>query len=179
MRSAASAGKSTKLAAWVTGWIEVEADAALAFLEENYLGNAQRKAEEIKAVLAALSVHGTRGHVHLRERIVAGYRNVLISHPGLVMSMVSDFRNWQRWEATEEVKAILEAPPAELDRASLLELRAYLRQAQEERTTESSDNVTGGEKGSSFLFVVLGVLVVLPIFLLVARKGARVAGRKD
>lgn len=46
-----------------------------------YLKNPNRKTEEVRAVLAALSVHGTRGHTHLRDRIVDGYRLILANHP--------------------------------------------------------------------------------------------------
>lgn len=96
-----------------------------------YLKNPNRKTEEVRAVLAALSVHGTRGHTHLRDRIVDGYRLILANHPTMAAQIVNVLMACERWGLAELVAPIVDAPPPKLDRAALLQLRAYARQAEE------------------------------------------------
>ena len=107
VRSAERIGTVLQLAAWATGWIEIGEEAALDFLHERYLKNPDRKAEELRPILVALSVHGSRGHTRLRDRIVEGYRSALENYPILAPQIVTDLFAWKRWDLAEPVAAIV------------------------------------------------------------------------
>lgn len=171
VRSAERSANTVLLAAWTTAWIEIEEGAALQFLETSYLKIPTRTIEEMQAVVLALSVHGTSGHTHLRGRIVDGYRTALENYPQLALRIVTDLAAWREFGAAEEVARILDAPPTKLDRADLLRLRAYVREAEAQGSTEAS---TGGAKGVSGIMVAgVVILVLLAVGLnFMKRRGA-------
>ena len=80
-RSTARFSTTTRLAAWATASIEIEGATAIEFIEDEYFRNSKRGAAELQEIAKALSVHGTNGHTHLRDRIVAGYEVLLQQHP--------------------------------------------------------------------------------------------------
>lgn len=177
VRSAERIGTVLQLAAWATGWIEIGKEAALDFLHERYLKNPDRPAEEVRPILAALSVHGSRGHTRLRDRIVEGYRSALENYPILAPQIVTDLFAWKRWDLAEPVAAIVNAPPPKLDRAALLQLRAYARQAEEHLVGASRGRGDADEKkGSVIILIVLGALILLPVGLGVHAKRNRRGG---
>ena len=164
VRSAAQSKRTLHLAAWVTGWIENDPEAALEFVEANYLSDNQRDAAEIRAIFRALSVHGNRGHVHLRDRIVKGYQQVLAQHPMLAPGIVSDLMAWEQWGLADSILPIISTPPPGMDQASLLQLRAYLRKAGE--VTVRDEQSTGTSyPGRALGFVLLALLVAFPVGL--------------
>ena len=166
VREAEATSKSLQLAAWITSWIEIDGGEALAFVEERYLRRAGRTREEIEAVLAALSVHGSRGHTHLRSQIVRAYEAILENYPAQAPRVVVDLLAWERWEAADEVATLLEEPPSELKREALLQLRGYLRAAGEEAGAHNDprDSPKGTQDGSSWLILVC-ILIGFAIWL--------------
>jgi len=124
--SAARFGSSLRTAAWATAFIETEEEKAIAEIEKRYFRNADRKPEELKAVLQALSVQGTNGHTHLRERIVAAYGVLLKIHPSMAPFVVRDLTAWKRTDFASEVAAYLAEKPRELDSLTISQLRAYV-----------------------------------------------------
>lgn len=174
VRSAEKFATTTQLAAWATAWIEIEEEAALDFLHERYLNNSERKPEGVRAIIAALSVQGTRGHTHLRERIVEGYRSALENYPILAPQIVTDLMAWKSWNLAELVAAVLDAPPPKLGRAALLQLRTYARQAEEAMAAASRGRGDDGEgEGSVFILVVLAAPILIPVGLGVRAKRNR------
>jgi hypothetical protein len=149
-----------QLAAWATAWIEIEEGRALDFLETRYLGHPGRTIEELQAVVLALSVHGADSPSRLRDRIVDGYRMVLANYPQLALRIVTDLVAWNQWGLAPAVAPIVEAPPPELHRAALLQLRAYLREA-EIRSSQEVPPVA--ESGANSLLIVLGLLALVLI----------------
>ena len=129
VRSAAEFGLPNQFAAWATAWIEVGNEEALEFLEQQYLGNPERSGDEMKALIAALSVHGNRGHVQLRDRIVEAYREILDSHPDLAPLMVADLTTWERWDLAEAVGRATASLPPESGVTGPGTVRSYLRSA--------------------------------------------------
>ena len=168
VRSAEESKRTLHLAAWVTAWIEIDPEAALEFVERHYLANGLREAGEIRAISRALSVHGNRGHVHLRDRIVGAYRQILGRQPGLAPGIVTDLMAWERWNLTDSIVPIVMTPPPDMDQASLLQLRAYLRKAGE---VNAGDEQSAGTSRASrtLVFVVLALLMAIPIALSLVR----------
>ncbi len=165
VRTAERLRSAHQLAAWATAWIEVDPAAATDFLIDRYLGNTKRDQNELQQVLMALSVHGSRGHTHLRDRIVEAYRSLLQHHPALATGMVTDLAAWKRWELAEAVGEIVDSPPATLDRAAILQLRAYLRQADEPGQSTAGGTPSAGADGGSVTTVLVLALILAPIAL--------------
>lgn len=105
-RSAHRFGLTTNLAAWAAGAIEVDAEATIRFIEDEYLCKASRSEKEIEAVIAALSMHGSQQDSERQDRIVAGYRLLLEYHPPFAPQVADDLYDWGRSELIEELAAI-------------------------------------------------------------------------
>ncbi len=129
LRSAAEFGIATNLAAWATALIEIEGAAALDLIETHFLRDADRKPEELREIVLALSVHGAEGHTHLRDRIVAAYGTLLAGHPEMARHVADDLIAWRRNELAEPLAKYLAANRATLDLQTSLRLRAYIRRA--------------------------------------------------
>ena len=160
VRSAANTGLSLHLAAWVTAWIEVEPETALRFLNREYLSGSPRDPAESRAIFRALSVHGNRGHQHLRERITEAYRHILKQHPQMASEVVRDLMMWEQWGLADSLRSITKNPKSGLDQASLLQVAAYLRKAGDAPETGRHDIQT--KVHWSLLLSVLLLLVAFP-----------------
>ncbi len=180
MRSAQEFSITNQLAAWATAWIEIDEAKALDSLGEHYLRNAARKPEELRAVIAALSVHGTNGHIHLRDRIVDAYRTVLETHPAMASQIVDDLRKWNRWELSNSMVAIADSEKAALDLKDILKLRAYAKDAIEAGTLETTaDRSSGTDNVPPWIWMLSGAaLVLLSLRLAVKRHKADTLPRK-
>lgn len=184
VRSAQRFGITSQIAAWATAWIEIDGESALEALAGWYLRNPDRKPEEVRAVLAALSVHGTDGHVDLRERIGEAYRELLAIHPAMAPSILGDLTTWERRDFVEPLAAILASPPPELDALDVMRLRAYARQAVQDGGTGRAaaeptgiPDLEGTAPRRSGLLLALACLMMLPIVLLVgSRRNRRLPG---
>ena len=169
VRSAAEFGLTTQLAAWATAWIEVDEDEALDFLEVHYFGNPDRNSKEMKALVAALSVHGNRGHVHLRDRIIDAYRGILDSHPDLAPLLVADLTAWEQWDLAEAVKlALATANPRMLTLVERGVVVAYLSKTSTQRTGDVSDSSLAPRWG---YLLGLGLLLAPPPYWRWHRQG--------
>ncbi len=129
--SAARFGSTLRLAAWATGLIEIQEQEAVIEIEARYFRNPSRKPEELKAVHQALSVHGTNGHVHLRDRIVASYETLLAHYPAMTPDVAKDLIAWKRTELADEIAAYAAANRGSLGFQTTLKLRAYARKTKE------------------------------------------------
>lgn len=123
--SCARYSTSTTLQAWTAAYIETAGAEAIASVEELYFNRSDRTPEEIRAVLQALSVHGTTGHVHLRDRIVTSYSALLERYPQHAVDLLKDLRAWKRTELKPTIAAIVSNPPKSLEPQSLRQLRSY------------------------------------------------------
>ncbi|MBP36543.1 MAG: hypothetical protein CMP31_13165 [Roseibacillus sp.] len=168
VRSAEESKRTLHLAAWVTAWIEIDPEAALDFVETHYLANGLREAGEIRAISRALSVHGNRGHVHLRDRIVGAYRQILRRQPGLAPGIVTDLMAWERWDLAGAIVPVVMAPPPDMNQASLLQLRAYLRKAGEV-TTGNARGVGTTNPRLILVIIMLALLMAIPAGLSLRR----------
>ena len=122
-------GIVTNIAAWATAYIELEDAAAIAVIEARYFRNPARTTAELVEVMKALSVHGSDGHTHLRDRIVASYGALLDVHPGMASYVAKDVLAWQRWDFTGRLAKLMEAQ-AEVDPLGAYMIELYLSQAQ-------------------------------------------------
>ena len=129
LRSAARFSSTTRLAAWATAAIEVEGADAIDFIEAEFFQDAERSDKELEEVAKALSVHGSNGHMHLRDRIVAAYQSLLKNHPSMTATIANDLIAWKRTELADEILEYLAAHPREFDFQTTLRLRAYVRNA--------------------------------------------------
>ena len=128
VRSAEQLELPLHLGAWVTAYIEIEGEPALEFVESSYLRQS-RRAEEVRQVAAALSVHGNNGRTELRDRIVAAYRLILERHPAMVATLVGDLLAWQRWEMADAVSAATDRAAGDLKPDALGKLRWFVAMA--------------------------------------------------
>ncbi len=83
----------TNLGAWVTAYIEVDPDHAIDLIDEHYLANQERSAEEINAVIAALLIHEQFGTPRLRKRIRLSYDIARRNHPGVAKRLAAKTDN--------------------------------------------------------------------------------------
>jgi hypothetical protein len=126
--SLARFGQSTNLSAWTTALIEIQQGAAVAEVEEKYFRSSRRTREELVAVTAALSEHGTNGHTHLRDQIVQSYSTLLEHHPEMASHVAKDLTAWKRWELTDQLAKTLDAIK-QTDPLTAYAIRMYLAQA--------------------------------------------------
>ena len=82
--------RRTNLAAWTAAYIETHGLSAVEVIEDRYLSNPQRSANEIEAVLTALAVHCQLAAYPLRDRILNAIMTGLQTHPGAASRIVSD-----------------------------------------------------------------------------------------
>jgi hypothetical protein len=129
-------GIRTNLAAWATAYIEVEEGAAVSVIEERYFRNPTRSTEELVEVMKALSVHGSDGHTHLRDRIVDSYGVLLDVHPAMASYVAKDLLAWQRWDFSGVLGKILEAQ-ADVDPLGAYMIDLYVSQAKEAQRSAS------------------------------------------
>ena len=135
---------TTNLAAWATAYIELEEGAAIAVIEERYFRNQTRTKEELVAVMKALSVHGSDGHTHLRDRIVASYGILLDVHPAMASYVAKDLLTWQRWDFTGVLAKIMEAR-AEVDPLGTYMIELYVSQARGAQRSASDHTFSTNE----------------------------------
>lgn len=129
-------GFTTNLAAWATASIEFEEGAVISMIEERYFRNNTRTKEELVEVMKALSVHGSDGHTHLRDRITASYGVLLDVHPAMASYVAKDLLAWQRWDLTAVLSTIL-AAQADVDPLGAYMIELYVSQAQEAQRSAS------------------------------------------
>ncbi|MEM1083415.1 MAG: hypothetical protein AAGI48_04790 [Verrucomicrobiota bacterium] len=145
-------------AAWATAYIEIEESEAIEFLRRDYFDGPNRRPDEINAILAAFSVHGTNGHTHLRDEIVEAYRSLAERHPDQLPAIVKDLTKWQRWDLADLVLKRLTTSPGTDDLTTTVELRNYLRLA-DQVSKETSDPASPSRQ----LLWILPALILLPL----------------
>jgi hypothetical protein len=118
------------LAAWATAYIEIEGADAIDRIEDKYFREPDRTKAELTEITKALSVHGSDGHVELRDRIVDAYAVLLENDPSMVGYVARDLAAWQHWRLTEQIRAIA-ADRAGLDHQTLFAVGYYLGLAAE------------------------------------------------
>lgn len=116
---------TTTLGAWTTAYIEIAEAEAIAAVEKHYFRRGGRSPEELKAVLQALSVHGTTGHVHLRDRILQSYAVMLERYPERAADLIVDLKAWKRRDLSPAIAAIVSDPPSSMEPEALQQLRGY------------------------------------------------------
>jgi hypothetical protein len=96
----------------------------------------------------------------LRERIAKAYRAILHQQPQIAPGVVNDLMNWQQWGLADSLRPITASPPPGMDQASVLQIHAYLRKAQDIADTHPADEETGS--GWIPLLITLFLLLALP-----------------
>ncbi|MDJ0958751.1 MAG: hypothetical protein QNI91_17930 [Arenicellales bacterium] len=127
-------GLTTNLSAWTTALIEIEEDAAVVKIEEKYFRSSIRSREELVAVTAALSEHGSNGHTHLRDQIIQSYSTLLDYHPEMASYVARDLMTWRRWELSDQLGEILNDIKHN-DPLNAYTIRLYLSQANKVKTS--------------------------------------------
>jgi hypothetical protein len=118
------------LAAWTTAYIETKGAGAIDRIEDRYFRGSDRTRAELTEITKALSVHGSDGHVELRDRIVDAYAVLLENHPSMVGYVARDLAAWQHWRLTGPIRAIAD-DRADLDHQTLFAVGYYLGLAAE------------------------------------------------
>ncbi len=131
--NAARFGGSLNLGAWATAYIEIDGEEAVNAIENLYFRSARRDADELEAMMTALSVHGTDGHTYLRDRLVRSYATLLDHYPQMVSFVAKDLTAWRRWDLVDRLREILEAR-GEDDPLSAFAIKMHLAQAGASRT---------------------------------------------
>lgn len=120
-------GSTLNLPAWATAYIAVDGTNAVADIERLYLSRPGRSAEELSAVLKALSTQANddRG---LRNRIASAYRMFLGVHPEHADELARDLITWRRWDFVDQVGQA-KAQIKDADPLGAYALDLYLRMA--------------------------------------------------
>jgi hypothetical protein len=105
-------GLVKNLGAWATAFIELEGAAAVAFVQDHYFRQHQRKEVELVEVVKAMSLHGTEGRTELRDQIVAAYATLLDVHPEMEEYITKDLVAWKRTEFARRIPAYPTDKPA-------------------------------------------------------------------
>jgi len=137
MRSAERFEFALQLGAWATAFVEIEGASAIEFLESHYFKDS-RRVEELREVVAALSVHGNSGRTHLRDRIVASYAVLLAQHPAMAPRVVGDLFAWGRWEMAEAVRRAADRCAKSLAPEAIGKLRWFAAMAERGRRAAPS-----------------------------------------
>ena len=99
---------SSSFSAWAAAAIEIDSREALQFIVEKYVRNSEKKAEELDAILAALSMHGGNADTEIQDQIVAVYQELLMRRPEFAAQVADDLLAWQRKDLTVQLTKILE-----------------------------------------------------------------------
>jgi hypothetical protein len=144
--AAASFGAGRDLDAWATAWIEIDGAAAVAGLADDWVETPGRAADDVRAVVAALSVHAREGDATLRPSILSALHALRARRPDVggsvaaALGAIGDFSQAAAIEsamldAARQKTFILDEP--ELTAAALHASRARraARQAASEQET--------------------------------------------
>lgn len=115
------------LDAWLIAYIEVGRKNAIEQITTFYIKRRARKSDELIDVLAALTVQGNDKPA-LRDEIITAYGELLKYYPELAVKIIHNLISWQRWELTEELKAI-RVSMGKKQPLSSYQLDRYLRMA--------------------------------------------------
>lgn len=119
------------LAAWATAYVEIEGEHAIDRIEDAYFRDGTRTDAELIEIGKALSVHGTNGHIHLRDRIVAAYALLLENRTAMVGWVAKDLAAWQEWGLANQIREIA-GDGVDLDMQALFAVGYYLGLAGEQ-----------------------------------------------
>jgi hypothetical protein len=117
------------LAAWATAYVELHGIEGVDAIERAYLRNPKRTEQEIRSVLAALSLHGQLGDAGLRRRIVASYGSALEDHPRVADAIARDLTEWNEFGYLAEFKKIVKNSKLVFDQDVLVNLQKYILRA--------------------------------------------------
>ena len=106
MAGSARFDQTLNLSAWATALIEIDGEAAIAWLERVYLGVPDRSPTTVQEVVKALTVHGAREGAGLRDRIAESYRVLLETHPSLAGWVARDLMAWSDWRLSDALEAL-------------------------------------------------------------------------
>ena len=128
LEAAWKSGDTTNLASMLAADLELRGAARMTWIDDRYLADRARSAQEISAALLALSVHGNASGVVPRERVVQSYRKFIKVHPEISGYVAPDLAAWQYWDAAPEYVALLKSDVRQ-QLPSRLATLAYLRQS--------------------------------------------------
>jgi hypothetical protein len=115
------------LAAWTTAYLAIEGANGVAQVRRWYLAQPDRSEEELQAIIKALSV-AANADATLREPVIAGYRDLLTTHPAMATAISRDLITWRRWDFTEPMQSIRKTI-AQQDPLGAYAIGLYLRSA--------------------------------------------------
>lgn len=123
---------NTDLTAWGTALIEIDKEEAVEKLGQIVLrmGQQSRTRKTAETAMTALALHGTEGHVMLRDRIAEILSEAAGIDAGFAASAVSTLVEWQDWRAATIVEQHL-ADSAPLGLQERMALTAYFALAQQ------------------------------------------------
>ena len=119
-------GLTTNLAAWAAAAIEAQSESTIRFIEDKYFCRATSSADELEAIIKALSMHGSQQVPDRQDRIVASYRVLLEHHPQFAPQVADDLYAWKRSELIDVLVAIQESETAFVT-AGKQSIQRYLR----------------------------------------------------
>ena len=118
------------LTAWATALIEIDGSDAVEMLAETVLPPGRVARATAEAVLTALALHGTEGHVALRDRIAEILSKSAEIDAAYAASAVLTLVQWQDWRAIPTIRSHLSGS-APIDLRDRLVLASYLTSAQQ------------------------------------------------
>ncbi|MEM6673167.1 MAG: hypothetical protein AAF726_09995 [Planctomycetota bacterium] len=124
--SCARLGTTRTLQSWTAAYIEIAGVEAIEEIEALYFRRGDRGPDEVAAVLNALSVHGSGGHVHLRDRIVESYAVMLERYPEHAVDLLRDLQAWNRTDLSPAISAIITERSDMVEVAALRQLQGHL-----------------------------------------------------
>ena len=107
----------------------------------------------------------------MRERITEAYRHILNQYPQMASEVVKDLMMWKQWGLADSLRSITTNPKSGLAQASLLQIAAYLRKAEDMPAPGPRDTQT--KIRWSLLLAVLLLLIAFPAGLSLHRWRAK------
>ena len=129
IQSALTSGDATLIGSLLAADLELRGPGRMDWVDEHFIGDPNRTADELEAVLLALKVQGDADAVIPRERVIESFRLLIEARKPLAGLVAPYFAEWGYWEAvpvyTELLRSGVEQHPS-----SRYSVMVYLAQSQ-------------------------------------------------
>lgn len=104
MTRAARNGSSSQLDAWATAFVEIDGVEGVRQLHDNWFDEPRRTSQELRAIVAAVTVHAKHGDPGLKEPVLAALAGLARRRPDVVGTVAIAFEEIGDFSRAETIK---------------------------------------------------------------------------